>query len=59
MKKTILLTIAASAAAAAAYLMVRNCGCNQENEALSEVKKERHLTNAFSKAKQQAVTESE
>ncbi len=56
MKKIILLTIAASAAAAATYYAIRNCTCNQENGSLLEVKRDRHLTNAFSKAKQHAVS---
>lgn len=55
MKKIILLTVTASAAIVT-YFAVRNCACNQDKEPLSEVKRERHLTDAFSKAKQQAVS---
>ena len=59
MKKILLLTITASAAIAA-YFALRNCACsNQDATDLNAVKRERHLTNAFSKAKQQAVTETE
>ena len=59
MKKIILLTITASAAIAA-YFALRNCACsNQDDHDLNAVKRERHLTNAFSKAKQQAVSEAE
>ena len=53
MKKIILLTITASAAFAA-YFVVRNCGfCKEEDHEHNSVKKERHLTDAFSKAKNQ------
>ena len=59
MKKLLLLTVTASAAIAA-YFVLRNCACsNQDDHQLNQVKRERHLTNAFSKAKQQAVTEVE
>ena len=55
MKKIILLTITVSAAIAA-FFAIQGCACNGENDSLTDVKKERHLTNAFSKAKQQAVS---
>lgn len=59
MKKIILLTLTASAAIAA-YFTLRNCACsNQDDQELNSVRRERHLTNAFSKAKQQAVTDVE
>lgn len=59
MKKIILLTITASAAIAA-YFALRNCACStRDGHELNAVKRERHLTKAFSKAKQQAVTEVE
>ena len=59
MKKVLLLTLTASAAIAA-YFAVRNCACNNgDNHELNAAKRERHLTNAFSKAKQQSVTEVE
>ena len=59
MKKIILLTVTASAAIAA-FFALRNCACsNDDNHELNAVKRERHLTNAFSKAKQQAVPEVE
>lgn len=59
MKKIILLTLTASAAIAA-YFAVRNCACaTEDNHELNAVKRERHLTNAFSKAKQQAKSEVE
>lgn len=57
MKKILVITVT-TAAAIAAYFAIRHCSCNnQDNDQLSEVKRERHLTNAFSKAKQQAVSE--
>lgn len=59
MKKIILLTITASAAIAA-YFALRNCACStQGDHQLNQVKRERHLTNAFTKAKEQAVSEGE
>ncbi len=57
MKRIILFTVTASAALAT-YFALRNCACNNKNEhAFNEVKRDRHLTNAFSKAKQQIFSE--
>lgn len=59
MKKAILLTLSA-AAAVGAYFAVKNCSCtNERDDQLFRMKRERHLTNAFSKAKQQAISEDE
>ena len=59
MKKVILYTLTASAAIAA-YFALRNCACSTpDNDSLSSVKRQRHLTKAFSKAKQQFISEFE
>lgn len=56
MKKILLITLA-STSLIAAYFFVKNCGCfSCSDSQQSDSKPSRHLTNAFSKAKQQAVS---
>lgn len=51
MKKILVLTFAA--ASLITFLIVKNCNCMIEDEGeLTNNKKQRHLTGAFSKAKQ-------
>ncbi len=51
--KKLLVVIVTAATAVAAYFLVKSCACSNDNdEQMSHIKKQRHLTNAFSKAKQ-------
>ncbi len=58
MKKLLLFTVTA-AAGVAAYFLVKNWACSDNDDSgMSHAKKQRHLTNAFSKAKQYSMSSS-
>ena len=54
--KRLLIFTATVASVAAAYILLKNCSCSVDNDnEISEKKRHRHLTTAFSKAKSYAT----
>ncbi len=54
-RNIIIAALSLGVASIATYILLRRRSSNEIENAVPEVKKARHLTNAFSKAKQRAI----